>query len=172
MKYRVGLGKDSHRFISDDEAGKLNQESNTPLILGGVHVTDHPSFIAHSDGDVVFHAVFNSVASALGMKSIGYYFPDTSEEERSRNSADYLTFLAAQLQETNSRLENLSIVIECKTPKIDPISDEMKGRLSELLSVAPEDISITATTGEELSPWGKGLGVEVTVSALVSQMSA
>lgn len=168
MKLRIGLGKDSHRFANEVEFASHQKLSEKPLIIGGVHVQKGLPFIAHSDGDVLYHAVFNALSSALGMNSIGHHFSDTDAEEKDRDSSHYLKFIAEKLESQKARIENMSIVVECRTPKIDPICEKIKVNLASLLPVKEQDISITATTGEELSPWGKGQGVEVLCNALLS----
>lgn len=75
MKYRIGLGKDSHRFLTDEDLASNPEAAKKPLIIGGVHIPDQRPFKAHSDGDVLYHAVFNALSSSLGMSSIGHYFP-------------------------------------------------------------------------------------------------
>lgn len=167
MEYRIGIGKDSHRFLAESEIGGVEQCRAKPLVLGGVVVPNGRPFKAHSDGDVVFHAVFNAIASALGEESIGKFFPDTDVREAGRDSAEYLSFIVARGAERGFDVQNVSIVIECREPKIDPLAGPIKVRLAELLRVEPERIGITATTGEGMTPWGQGQGVEVSCSVLL-----
>jgi 2-C-methyl-D-erythritol 2,4-cyclodiphosphate synthase len=163
MTFRTGIGKDSHRFLAEGEA----PGGASVLVIGGVRVEGHKPFKAHSDGDVLYHSVFNAVASALGLYSIGHYFPDTSDKERGRDSREYLLFLSDKLAEKSYKVVNLSIVVECKTPKIDGLSEGIKANLAAAFNVEIEGIGITATSGEGVSPWGQGKGVEVTTVATV-----
>jgi 2-C-methyl-D-erythritol 2,4-cyclodiphosphate synthase len=160
MSFRIGLGKDSHRFAKESPGSKT-------LIIGGVEFPGHPAFVAHSDGDVLYHAVFNAIASALGLHSIGHYFPNSAEREAGRNSAEYLEYARSLCEESNYRLANLSLTVECREPKIDQAAAAMKSNLARILGIGPDQIGITATSGENASVWGQGLGVEVTATVLV-----
>ena len=165
--HKIGLGKDSHRFLSASELETGDCDSDKPLVIGGVVVPNAAPFRAHSDGDVLYHAVFNSIPSALGMRSIGHYFPDSDQAQRKRDSADYLLFIKQKLDEASAEVCNLSIVVECLRPKIDPIAEQIRSNLGEILDIKPEQVGLTATTGEGITPWGRGLGVEVTVTTLI-----
>lgn len=165
MTFRTGIGKDSHRFLSEGEV----PGGASVLVMGGVRIDGHKPFKAHSDGDVLYHSVFNAVASAIGLCSIGHYFPDTSNTEKGRDSREYLLFLSDKLAEKSYKVVNLSIVVECKTPKIDVLSENIKANLAAVFNTEIEDIGITATSGEGVSPWGQGKGVEVTTVATVMQ---
>lgn len=162
MQYKTGLGKDSHKFLK-----KLDPKK--PLVIGGVIIPNLPGFQAHSDGDCLYHAVFNAVSSALGGGSIGKYFPDTSPEEKNKNSRKYLEDIFNKLKKQKYKINNLSISVEAKFPKIDLIAEEIKKNLANIFKIKISQIGITATTGEEASPWGKGLGVEVLASVLITK---
>ncbi|RMD87858.1 MAG: 2-C-methyl-D-erythritol 2,4-cyclodiphosphate synthase [Candidatus Dadabacteria bacterium] len=157
--FRIGIGKDSHLFDKAKEG---------EFLLGGVSFEGHP-FNAHSDGDVVYHSVFNAISSALGKRSIGYYFPNTSERERGRDSSNYIKEALLWMHESGLRVVSLSIAIECQFPKIEPTVDNMKENLSFLLELPKECIGITATSGEGATPWGRGEGVEVISVVLLSK---
>ena len=92
---KIGIGKDSHKF--------LKNKTEKPLIIGGVKIDDLAAFDAHSDGDVLCHSLFNAISSALGKKSIGFYFPNTSQKEKNQNSRVYLE-KAKSLLEQNQTL--------------------------------------------------------------------
>ncbi|MCB9030205.1 MAG: 2-C-methyl-D-erythritol 2,4-cyclodiphosphate synthase [Deltaproteobacteria bacterium] len=166
MNLKIGLGKDSHRFVTDEE---LSEFQDKRLLLGQVLVEGMRCFKAHSDGDVIYHAVFNALASGLGLKSIGHYFPDTDSANKEKDSRAFLSKARELVEQHGYEINNLAIVIECKAPKIDPISDQIKENLANDLGIESSDISITATTGEGMTPWGQGLGVEVTCSVLLYQ---
>jgi len=167
MAIRIGLGKDSHRFLTEQELQLDESHRTKSLVLGGVVIAGATPFKAHSDGDAVYHAVFNAISSALGKKSIGHYFPDTSPEEKDRDSADYLHESLAMLKKSKLRVGNLSIVIECQKPKIDPVAEQMKANISELLDLSADSVGIIATTGEGITPWGQGIGIEVLCTVLL-----
>jgi 2-C-methyl-D-erythritol 2,4-cyclodiphosphate synthase len=146
----IGIGEDSHAFGSDKK-----------LILGGVVFEGEKGLIAHSDGDVVRHALFNAVSSALGGRSIGFYFPDTNIDQKNMNSENYIRSAVAMLKEKNCVVENISISIEAKKPKIEPKSEEMKKKIASSFGIDPSSVGITATTGEGLTSFGKGEGIRV-----------
>jgi 2-C-methyl-D-erythritol 2,4-cyclodiphosphate synthase len=158
-KIKIGLGKDSHLFMTS---------GNKELILGGVVMPEQRGLEANSDGDVVYHALANALLSALGNKSLGYYFP---KESSHYDSNEYILFCKECLQQKNCSVMNISIVIEAKKPKIDEISSIIVKNISKLLDLNPAQIGITATSGENITPWGQGLGIEVTVTVLIIQVN-
>lgn len=149
---RIGIGLDSHKF-----AGK-----NKPLILGGVKISDKNGFDANSDGDVVLHALFNALSTAIGMKSLGFY-ADKMLEKGITDSKKYLEFILEKANDKNLKIQNLAIMLEGKKPKIDGHIDRIKKSLSRLLKVKEENIGIAATSGEELTEFGKGKGMQCIV---------
>ena len=168
MALRVGLGKDSHRFLTSAELKAEDKDAGKPLIIGGVTIIGGTPFRAHSDGDVLYHAVFNAIASALGRRSIGHYFPDSDAAERNRDSADYLRAARELVASAGATIENISIVVECRTPRVDEITPEIQQNVAGLLGIDPSQISVTATSGEGVTPWGQGFGVEVIACVLLS----
>ncbi len=147
----IGIGEDSHAFGSDKK-----------LILGGVVFEGEKGLIAHSDGDVVLHALFNAVSSALGGRSIGFYFPDNDIRNKNMNSMISIAKAMEMLNEKNCVIENISISIEAKKPKIEPKAEEMKNKIAVSFGIAPSRVGITATSGEGLTSFGKGEGIRVT----------
>jgi len=150
---KIGIGKDSHKF--------LKNKTEKPLIIGGVKIDDLAAFDAHSDGDVLCHSLFNAISSALGKKSIGFYFPNTSQKEKNQNSRVYLEKAKSLLEQENYNINNISIAIECAKPNIDKIENKIKKNIAQIFNIKTSEIGIAATTGEGATPWGKGEGVEV-----------
>lgn len=146
---RVGFGLDSHRFSSE----------RNELVLCGV-LFDGPGLEANSDGDVVLHSLFNAVSQAMGGMSIGHY-ADEMARSGITDSREYLKVAFGMLRDNNCRINNIGIMIECKTPRIDPKVEDMKASLEKLCGVSKDKIGITATSGEELSDFGRGLGIQV-----------
>lgn len=149
-RYRVGLGQDSHRFAEAD--------SNKPLVMAGVVFPDHLGLKGNSDADVVLHAVTNAVSSVTGVNVIGK-IADEMCQSGITDSREYLKVALEHLGDLT--LSHLSVSIECKTPKISPRIDDMKQSLADLLGLEVRDIGITATTGEGLTAFGRGEGVQV-----------
>lgn len=152
--YKIGIGKDSHRF--------LKIKTNKPLMIGGVKIEGLPAFEAHSDGDVLYHSLFNAITSAIGKKSIGFYFPNTSSRDENQNSHIFLEKAKSFLVEDSYKINNISIAVECSQPNINKIEDKIKNNLSQIFNIKESQIGITATTGEGVTPWGSGEGVEIT----------
>lgn len=149
-EFLVGLGEDSHSF---DQTGTI--------VLGGVKVDGVPKLKGNSDGDLVLHALFNAISSALGKRSIGPT-ADPMAEQGIIDSSEYLRVLLSDMSSAGFQVRNVSISIEGSYPKIEPIVEPMKQFIAELLGVHPADVGITATTGEKLSSFGRGEGVKCT----------
>ena len=144
---RIGLGHDTHRF----EEGPARR----PLILGGVEIPYHRSLVGHSDADVLFHALTDAVLGALGEGDIGEIFPDTAEENRGRNSAEFLEYAAALLSERGWRIENVDAVIFAQAPKLGPYKEQMKARIAQILNIPPDAVGVKAKTGERVGFIGR-----------------
>lgn len=148
---RVGIGQDSHRFDFN--------ETNKKLILGGVIFEDAPAVSANSDGDVILHAITNAISGVTGTNILGRISDDmcksgiTDSEEYVKEALKYM--------EEDMKIHHISISIECKTPKISPLIPSLKESIARILSISERSIGITATTGEGLTDFGKGLGIQV-----------
>ncbi len=149
MRIKTGIGQDSHRF--GDDMGK-------PLMLAGVHFPSYAGLAGNSDADVVLHAVTNAISGVTGVNIIGKASDKMCIEDGIDDSAVYLEESLKYLGDF--RLTHLSISIECKKPMITPMIDAMKKRLAEIIPLQPEDICITATTGEGLTDFGRGDGIQ------------
>lgn len=153
---RVGLGQDSHAFEPDG--------SDKPLILGGVVFTGAPGLKANSDGDVVLHAVFNALSSAIGKRSLGIY-ADPICERGVTDSSVYLGVALDMVREAGYTVNNVSISIEARRPRIEPRAEEMQKRVAALLKMDTDRVGVTATSGEGLTAFGRGEGIQVFVIA-------
>jgi len=148
---KVGIGQDSHRFDFEDKGKKL--------VLAGVVFENHTPLSGNSDADVVLHAVTNAISGVTGVNILGKIADKMCLEEGITDSSAYLKEALKYLGD--KKIVHLSISIECSTPKISPRIDEMKKSLSRLLDIDISDIGITATTGEGLTAFGQGLGIQV-----------
>ncbi len=151
MFVKTGLGQDSHRFDFDNKTKKL--------ILGGVVFEGEPPLQGNSDADVVLHALCNAISGVTGVNILGEVSDVLSQEHGIIDSRVYVQEALNFLK--NWHLCHLSCSIECKRPKITPKIAEMKASLSELLGLNKEDIGITATSGEGLTAFGCGEGIQV-----------
>ncbi|MDY6991204.1 MAG: 2-C-methyl-D-erythritol 2,4-cyclodiphosphate synthase [Pseudomonadota bacterium] len=151
MRVKTGLGQDSHRFAS--------QNQNKPLILGGIKFPEPLSLIGNSDADVVLHALTNAISSITGVNVIGELSDRLCLQQGITNSQVYLQEALGYLPPW--QLSHVALSIEAKTPKITPKINEMKHNVAQLLGLASEDIGITATSGEGLTAFGRGEGIQV-----------
>jgi 2-C-methyl-D-erythritol 4-phosphate cytidylyltransferase / 2-C-methyl-D-erythritol 2,4-cyclodiphosphate synthase len=147
---RIGIGHDSHRF---------SKNKTKKLVIGGVVIKGFPGFNANSDGDIILHALFNALSSAIGSNSLGFY-ADKMYKEGIKDSRKYLDFILSKVENKNLKINNIAIMLEGKNPKIDPIIGKIRVSLSKILNIKSEFIGIAATSGEELSEFGKGNGMQ------------
>jgi 2-C-methyl-D-erythritol 2,4-cyclodiphosphate synthase len=147
---RIGLGMDSHRF-SADKAGRL--------ILGGVEFPGESGFEANSDGDVLFHALFNAISQALGEGSISYY-ADPLCRKGITDSGEYLAVIRDIMTGRGYAIGNIGIMLEGSRPRIAGFEGPIKDRIAGIFSINPGRIGITATSGEGLTDFGRGLGMQ------------
>jgi 2-C-methyl-D-erythritol 4-phosphate cytidylyltransferase / 2-C-methyl-D-erythritol 2,4-cyclodiphosphate synthase len=145
---KIGIGQDSHKFTE-----------NKPLILGSVKISDKNGFKANSDGDVILHALFNALSTAIGHRSLGFY-ADKMFKDGIIDSKKYLEFILKKVKERNYKTCNVAIMLEGKKPRIDEHIDKIKSHLSKILKIKEENIGIAATSGEELTEFGKGNGMQ------------
>jgi len=147
---KVGLGLDSHRF----------DDSDKKLVLGGIEIPDEPGLKANSDGDVILHALFNALSQAIGKRSIGCYADKMCLEKGIKDSKEYVKFILDKINQENLKINNIGIMIEAKKPRLEPHHDKIKESISSLLNIKTEQIGLTFTSGEELTDFGKGLGIQ------------
>jgi 2-C-methyl-D-erythritol 2,4-cyclodiphosphate synthase len=153
--FYVGLGLDSHHFV---EAG-----DDKPLVLGGVVIPGERGLKGNSDADVILHAVFNALTQAVGGRSIGYYCDKLCLEDGITDSREYLKIPLHMLAEKRCVINNLGITVEGHRPRIEPWSDAIKESLAQLLGIDVAQIGINATSGEKLTAFGRGEGLQAFV---------
>lgn len=126
------------------------------MLLGGLKLDVDMHFVGHSDADVLLHAITDAVLSAAGMPDIGQLFPNTSEENRGRDSADILAIAMNAVRERGWSIVNLDCVVQLERPKLSPQKDQMKNRIAEILGIPPDQISVKGKTGEGVGEIGRG----------------
>jgi len=147
---RVGIGLDSHKF-----GDKPKQ-----LILGNVVIPDENGLEANSDGDVILHSMFNALSSAVGGKSLGFY-ADPLCSKGIKNSAVYLKIVLEIIKEKGFKINNIGIMVEGKKPRLDKYEELIKEKIASLCNIEHTQVGLTVTSGEELTAFGKGEGVQV-----------
>ena len=145
-KQRVGLGYDIHKIQKND---KLNI-----IKLGGISIKSKVKVISHSDGDVILHAITDSILGALSLRDIGTYFPN-NKINKNRNSKEFLDFALKKLKNNNFRINNIDLMIVSEIPKINPYYEKMIKSLIKILQINKNQITIKATTNEKSGLIGK-----------------
>jgi 2-C-methyl-D-erythritol 2,4-cyclodiphosphate synthase len=163
---RIGHGYDLHRLEPTSPAGK-----GRPFVLGGVRF-DHPMGpVGHSDGDAVYHAVFDALMGAIGASDIGQAFPDSDPKWDGQDSAYFVESARDRLRAAGFQVVNLDITVICERPKLAERKGEMTSNLARLLGIDRERLNIKGKTHEKVDAVGEGRAVEVHVVALVSGVS-
>jgi 2-C-methyl-D-erythritol 2,4-cyclodiphosphate synthase len=148
---KVGIGQDSHRFDMENTEKKL--------VLGGVVFDNTPPLLGNSDADVILHSITNAISGVTCVNILGEISDDLCLSKGITDSSIYLLEALKYLKD--NRIIHVSISIECLVPKITPKIPEIRKRLSSLLDISESCIGITATTGEGLTQFGQGLGIQV-----------
>ncbi len=158
MKIRIGQGIDFHRL-----------EKGPDLWLGGIKIPSELGCVAHSDGDVLLHALCDALLGAAGLRDIGYHFPDSDASYRNIDSKILLKRSFDLIKERGFTVVNTDSTVCLEKPKISAFIPQMREAISAILETAPEDISIKATTTEKLGFTGRGEGVVAIAVALLRQ---
>jgi len=148
MNIRIGQGYDVHAFGDGDH-----------VVLGGVRVAHHCGVVAHSDGDVVIHALCDAILGALALGDIGRHFPPSDPKWKGADSRAFLRHCKALADERGWRLGNADITVICEQPKVGPHAHAMRELLAADLGVAVDALSVKATTSEKLGFTGRGEGI-------------
>ena len=154
MAYITTIGQDSHRF----EEGTFDSSSNV-IMLGGVKIPFDRKFQANSDGDVILHALTNAVSGFTGVNILGGAADKICLEQGIKDSRVYLAEGLKYLGD--SKIVHVSMTVECLRPKLKDHIPEIKSSVAGLLSIDPSHVGLTATTGEGLTGFGRGEGIQV-----------
>jgi 2-C-methyl-D-erythritol 2,4-cyclodiphosphate synthase len=157
MNIRIGQGIDFHRL-----------ENGLDLWLGGINIPSEKGCVAHSDGDVLLHAICDALLGAAGLKDIGHYFPDSSSEFRNIDSKILLRRSFGLIKEKGYSIINIDSTVCLENPKISPFSDRMRKVISEILETTPDNISIKATTTEKMGFTGREEGIVAIAAVLLN----
>ena len=155
------IGQDSHRFESDD--------SQKPLLLGGIIIPGCPGLAGNSDADVVLHAITNAVSGISCVNVLGKIADDLCKKQGITDSNVYLQKAIETLGMYN--IVHVSISIEAKRPHLSDYILPMRKKIAEILGITPDHVGITATTGEGLTSFGRGEGIQAFVIITVEKSS-
>ncbi|BCV37316.1 2-C-methyl-D-erythritol 2,4-cyclodiphosphate synthase [Shewanella algae] len=159
MNIRIGHGFDVHKFGGEP-----------PLVLGGVEVPHHTGLLAHSDGDVVLHAISDAILGAMALGDIGKHFPDTDAEFKGADSRVLLRHCYRLALDKGFRLGNLDVTIIAQAPKMAPHIEAIRQMLAEDLHTDLDSINVKATTTEKLGFTGRSEGIAVEAVVLMFGM--
>jgi 2-C-methyl-D-erythritol 2,4-cyclodiphosphate synthase len=148
INIRIGNGYDIHRLVCD-----------RPLILGGVTIPHEVGLLGHSDADVLTHAIMDAMLGALSLGDIGHYFPPSDPQWAGADSLMLLTQVNQLIQAQGWQVNNIDSVLVAERPKLKPHIKAMRDRLATTLNLAPDQISVKATTNEKLGPVGREEGI-------------
>lgn len=145
---RIGHGYDVHRFCEGDY-----------VIIGGVKIPFNKKLLAHSDGDVLAHAIADSLLGAAGQRDIGFFFPDNDEKYKNVDSMVLLSKVKEIISDVGYDIENIDSTIIAQAPKMASHIDLMKKNIAIALSVDVDRVNVKATTEEWLGFTGRGEGI-------------
>ena len=148
LNIRIGQGFDVHAFGDGDH-----------VMLGGVRVPHARGVQAHSDGDVVLHALCDAMLGALALGDIGKHFPPSDDRWKGADSRAFVRHCDALLRERGWRVGNADVTVICERPKVGPHADAMRAGVAEDLGIEVDAVSIKATTSEKLGFTGRGEGI-------------
>ena len=155
---RIGQGFDAHRFSPDRD-----------LILGGVSIEHDQGMAAHSDGDVLLHALCDALLGAAGLGDIGQHFPDNSDEFRGIDSRILLRHVMELLLQKELKVHNADMTLVAQKPKLAPYLAEMRSRIAEDLQVPTAQVNIKATTTEGMGFTGRSEGIAAFAVVLLDE---
>ena len=158
MSFRVGIGYDVHRLAEGET-----------LWLGGILIPHSKGTVAHSDGDVLIHAICDAMLGALKLRDIGTHFPDNSEDFKNIDSKILLKKSYELVQQKGYEIVNIDSSISDQQPKLKPYIPEMEKVMSEVLGVDVDRVSVKATTTEELGFEGREEGISVSAVVLLQK---
>ena len=156
MDYRIGFSKDIHRLVE-----------NRKLIIGGVVVPFEKGELAHSDGDVLYHALAESILGALALGDLGKHFPDTSDETLNMDSSVIVSKVVKMMFEKGYEVNNVDIFVSLERPKLKDYIESMRNNVAKLLQINIDQVSIKAGTNEKCGEVGKGEAIEATSMILL-----
>jgi len=145
---RIGQGYDVHAFGEGDH-----------VMLGGVRVPHRCGVLAHSDGDVILHALCDAMLGALALGDIGQHFPPSDARWKGADSSDFVHHCNGLLRERGWQVGNADITVICERPKVGPHALAMREKVARLLGVEPDRVSVKATTSEKLGFTGREEGI-------------
>lgn len=159
MNSRVGFGFDVHQLAK-----------NNSLFIGGVKIPHYKGTVAHSDGDVLIHAICDALLGAANLRDIGYHFPDTPQEYKGIDSKELLKKTYNLLSEKSYKIGNIDCTVCLQKPKLSEYIEVMQKNIADILETEIGNISIKATTTEKMGYVGKEDGVSAYSVCLIERI--
>lgn len=156
MDVRIGLGWDNHRLAE-----------GRALVLGGVRIPCEFGFDAHSDGDILLHAVTDALLGALSLGDIGMHFPDTDPRWKDCDSGVFVRHAASLVRERGYRIGNVDATVILQRPKLGDLRAAIRSSLATLLELDPQCVSVKFKTAEKVGPVGEGRSAEAQAAVLL-----
>ncbi len=155
---RIGHGYDVHKLVG-----------GRPLIIGGVNIPNETGLLGHSDADVLLHAIADALLGAAALGDIGGMFPDTDERWKGANSLMLLRAVATRLEEEEYYIENIDSTIIAQAPKMKPFIEIMRDNIAKACMIDVSQVSVKATTEENLGFTGRKEGISAHAVALIEK---
>ena len=155
---RIGHGYDVHKLVG-----------GRPLIIGGVNIPNETGLLGHSDADVLLHAIADALLGAAALGDIGGMFPDTDERWKDANSLMLLRAVATRLEEEEYYIENIDSTIIAQAPKMKPFIEIMRDNIAKACMIDISQVSVKATTEENLGFTGRKEGISAHAVALIEK---
>lgn len=159
MKIRIGYGIDFHKFAE-----------GLDFIIGGIKIPHSKGCIAHSDGDVLIHAICDALLGALNMRDIGVLYPDNSDDFKDIDSKILLKDVCKRIANAGYKIGNIDSTVCLEKPKLNPHVEQMKETLAQTMDIDQFDISIKATTTEKMGFVGREEGVSASAVVLLEKI--
>lgn len=156
INYRIGHGHDVHALGPGEG-----------IVLGGCEIAHHRSIIAHSDGDVLLHAICDALLGACALGDIGQHFPDTDPQFQGASSVKLLEHCDELIKAEGYRISNIDATIQCQKPKLAPHITAMRTCIADTLNIQLNQVSVKATTTEKLGFVGEERGIAVDAVVLL-----
>lgn len=159
VPFRVGLGHDTHRL-----------EFGLRLIIGGIEIPHEKGFVAHSDGDVLLHAITDAILGAAALGDIGEWFPDTDPRYQGADSSLLLTEAVRMIRERGWGVVNVDCTVFAQKPKLSPYKHQMASHIASVLGIDSSCVNVKAKTGERVGPIGLEESIDASAVAVLSRM--
>ena len=146
--YRIGFSKDIHKLAKGRK-----------LMLAGIHIPFNKGELAHSDGDVIMHAISEAMLGAASLGDLGKFYPTNDKKYKNIASKEILIDVNKRIKKLKYQIENIDVSVELEKPKLAPYINKMRNNLAKILNIKLDQISVKANTNEGLCITGKGEAV-------------